>query len=115
VKLRKKYTTEGLNSEILYLSMKDSVLRRITNVFLSNKQIGETCVYFTQNELVSKTTFGYDKNLNVIRKLVYSTEDKTTQNHTFEYKYDRYNNWTSRNEFVNNEPVDMITRKIDYY
>jgi hypothetical protein len=115
VKQRKKYTTEGLNSEILYLSMNDSVLRRITNVFLPNRQIGETCIYFAGVELVSKTTYEYDKNLNVTRKLIYSTEDKTTQDHTFKYTFDKYKNWTSRNEFVNDVPVDMITRKIDYY
>ena len=115
LKQKKTYNPEGLNVETVYLTMHDSLLRRVTNVFLPNKQVGETCTYYSLNELVSKTTYEYDKKLNVIRKLIYSPQDKTTEKHTFEYTYDKYKNWTSRNEYINGEPVDMITRKIEYY
>ena len=115
LKQKKKYNPEGLNVETVYLTMKDSLLRRITNVFLPNKQVGETCIYYSPDELVSKTTYEYDKQLNIILKLIYSPQDNTTEKHTFEYKYDKYKNWTSRNEYINGEPVDMITRKIEYY
>lgn len=111
----KSYTHEGFVNEIKYLSMKDSLLRRVTNSYLPNNQLGETCSYYGQNELVSKTTFEYDENLNITSKLIWSPIDKTSVKHTFQYRYDKYKNWTSRNEFVNNEPVDMITRKLDYY
>lgn len=115
LKQEKKYSREGLNVETVYLTMKDSILRRVTNVFLPNKQVGETCIYYGRNELVSRTSYEYDEQLNLIRKLIYSAQDKTTETHTFEYTYDKYKNWTSRNEYLNKEPVDMIIRKIEYY
>jgi len=115
VKQRKIYNQEGLNVEVLYFTMADSLLRRITSTYLPGKLLGETCIYYGQNELVSKTSYKYDEQLNVISKLVYSAEDKTTATHSFEYTYDKYMNWISRNEFIDNKPVDMITRKIDYY
>jgi hypothetical protein len=114
-KQKNSYNQDGFIVEILYLSLADSLLKRITNIYLSNNKVGETCFFNDQDELVSKTTFKYDKQLNITSKLIYSPPDKKTEKHTFEYRYDKNHNWTSRNEFVNDEPVDMITRKIEYF
>jgi hypothetical protein len=109
------YNPEGLNVEILYLSLNDSLLKKSTYTYLSGKQVGEACFYDGKSELISKTTYLYDKQLNTTYKLLFYLLDKKTEKHLFVYKYDRHKNWTSRMEYINNEIDDIITRKLEYY
>jgi hypothetical protein len=112
--LKNIYNLEGLNVEILYLSLNDSLLKRSTYTYL-NKHVDEACFYNNKNELISKTTYKYDSQLNVTSKLTYYPFDKKTEKRTFEYEYDKNKNWTSLKEYINNEPGDIIIRKLEYY
>jgi hypothetical protein len=109
------YNPQGLNVEILYVTLKDSLVNRSTYSYLSNKQVGEACSYNGKSELSSKNTYKYDKQLNITEKLMYYPLEKTTDKHTFVYKYDEHNNWISRYEYINTKLDDMITRKLEYY
>jgi hypothetical protein len=109
------YNPEGLNVEILYLSLNDSLVKRLIYTYLSNKQVGEVCSYDGKNELISKTSYEYDKLLSITSKLTYSPPDSKTEKRTFEYKYDKNKNWTSLKEYLDNELVDIIIRKFEYY
>ena len=109
------YNPEGLNVEILYLTLNDSLLKRSTYTYLPNRQVDEACFYNNKNELISKTTYKYDSQLNVTSKLTYYPIDKRTEQHTFEYEYDKNKNWTSLKEYINNEPGDIIIREFEYY
>ena len=114
-KLKNKFNQEGLNVKILYLSLNDSLIKKSTYTYLSNKQVGEACFYNGKSELISKTTYQYDKQLNTTCKLLFYVLDKKIEKHLFVYKYDRHKNWTSRMEYINNEIDDIITRKLEYY
>ena len=114
-KQKKIYNPEGLNVEILYLSLNDSLIKKSTYTYLSNKQVGEACFYNGKNELISKTTYQYDKQLNTTGKLMFYVLDKKIEKHLFVYDYDKHKNWTSRKEYINNEIDDIITRKLEYY
>ena len=114
-KQENKYNRKGLNVEILYLSLKDSLIKKSTYTYLSNKQVGEACFYSGKNELISKTTYQYDKYLNTTGKIIFYVPDKKIEKHIFVYEYDENNNWTSRKEYINNEIDDIITRKLEYY
>jgi hypothetical protein len=114
-KQENKYNRKGLNVEILYLSLKDSLIKKSTYTYLSNKQVGEACFYSGKNELISKTTYQYDKYLNTTGKIIFYVPDKKIEKHLFVYEYDENNNWTSRKEYINNEIDDIITRKLEYY
>ena len=105
-KLKNKYNQEGLNVEILYLSLNDSLIKKSTYTYLSNKQVGEACFYNGKNELISKTTYQYDKQLNTTSKLVFYVLDRKIEKHLFAYEYDKYKNWTSRKEYINEEIDD---------
>ena len=114
-KLKNKYNKEGLREEILYLSLNDSLIKKSTYTYLSNQQVDEACLYDEKNELISKTTYKYDKQLNTTFKLIYYVPDKKTEKHIFVYEYDKYKNWTSRKEYMNSEIDEIITRKLEYY
>jgi|GEM_PF-2117218 hypothetical protein len=114
-KLKNTYNKKGLKVEILYLSLKDSLIKKSTYTYLSNRLVDEACFYNGENELISKTTYQYDKQLNTILKLVNYVPDKKIEKHIFVYTYDKYNNWTSRKEYINSEIDDIITRKLEYY
>ena len=101
--------------EILYLSLNDSLIKRSTYTYLSNKQVNEASFYNGKGELISKNTYEYDNQLNITGKLMYYPIEKTTEKHSFVYKYDTHNNWTSRYEYIDNKLGDMITRKLEYY
>jgi len=109
------YNPQGLNVEILYVTLKDSLVNRSTYSYLSNKQVGEVCSYNGKSELISKNRYEYDNQLNITGKLMYYALEKTSEKRSFVYKYDQHNNWTSRYEYINNKLDDMITRKLEYY
>ena len=109
------YNTEGFIAEVLYLSLNDSLIKRSTFTYLSNKQVGETCFYNGKNELISRTSCQYDKQLNTTDKLVFYILSNKNEKHHFVYEYDKLKNWTSRNEYLNNEVEDIITRKLEYH
>lgn len=114
-KQKKIYNPKGLNVEILYLSLNDSLIKRSTFTYLHNNQVGEACFYNGQNKLISKTTYEYDKQLNITSKLMYYPLDKKREKHTFVYEYDKHKNWTSRYDYINKDVNDIITRKLEYY
>lgn len=114
-KQKNRYTSDGLNVEICFFSMNDSLLKRSTYTYLSNKQVGEAYSYNDQSELISKTIYEYDSKINISSKLVFYPLDNKTEKYTFKYEYDKNKNWTSRYEYVDNELNDIITRKLEYY
>jgi hypothetical protein len=109
------YNLEGLNVEIIYLSLNDSLLKRSTYSYLPDKEVDEACYYNGDKELITKTTYKYDSQLNITVKLIYYPSDMKTVKHAFEYEYDKNKNWTSMKEYKDNEPNDIITRKLEYY
>lgn len=109
------YNKEGLNEEIRYLSLNDSLIKRSTYSYLANKLVGVACSYDANNELVSKTTYEYDGYKNMTLRAIDYPLEKTTEKHSFEYKYDQFNNWTFRYEYLNGQLDDIISRKLDYY
>ena len=60
-KLKNIYNREGLTLEILYLSLNDSLIKKTTYTYLTNKQVDEAYFYNSKGELISKTTYQYDK------------------------------------------------------
>lgn len=114
-KQKNKYNRKGLTVEILYLSLNDSLIKKTTYTYLSNKQVGEACFYNGKSELVSKTTYQYDKQLNTTHILMFYALGNKIEKHLFVYTYDRHKNWTSRMEYINNEIDDIITRKLEYF
>jgi hypothetical protein len=114
-KLKNKYNREGLKMEILYTSLNDSLIKKSTYTYLSNQQVDEAYFYNGKNELISKNTYQYDKQLNTTIKLIYYVADKKIEKHLFVYEYDKHKNWTSRKEFINGEIDDIIIRKLEYY
>lgn len=114
-KLKNKYNQEGLNVEILYLLLNDSLIKKSTYSYLSDKQVGEAGFYNGKNELISKTIYQYDKHSNTTSKIIFYIPDKKIEKHLFVYEYDKHKNWTSRKEYINDEIDDIITRKLEYY
>jgi len=114
-KQRYSWNKEGLNSELLYLTLNDSLIKRSTYTYQSNKLMSEAISYSANSELISKTNFEYDLNDNITIQLNYSEPAKTTEKHTFRYTYDQYKNWTFRYEYINDQLIDIISRELKYY
>jgi hypothetical protein len=114
-KLINKYNRKGLKMEILYLSVNDSLLKKSTYTYLPNKQVDEANFYNGKNELISRTTYQYDKQLTTISKVISYMSDKKIEKHLFVYEFDKHKNWISRKEYLNNDIDDIIIRKLEYY
>lgn len=109
------YNQKGLNVEILFLSMNDSLLNRSTYTYTPDRQVSESCNYNSKNILTVKTMYNYDNQLNIINKVIYYPLENTTEKNTFEYLYDKYKNWTSQKTYTNNEISDITVRELEYY
>jgi hypothetical protein len=110
-----KYNSKGLKEEILYLSMKDSLVKKTKYTYLENKKIDQTFVYNAENELLSTTTYKYDRQGNTIEILELLPDNKTPKKQVFQYKYDKRGNWTFLSQSANDVQENIMTRKVEYF
>lgn len=114
-KLIYAYNKDGLNSEISYKTLSGVLIKRIAYMYLSNKLPGEADQYDDKNKIISKTSYRYDENDNIILKQTNNIAAKLTETHAFKYTYDKYKNWIFRYEYIDNKLDDIISRKLEYY
>jgi len=69
-------------------------------------------IYYDENDS-PKETIKYTKNINGDNICVFSNKDNNAI--TYKYKYEEKMNWDYKIESVNNKPIKIVIRKIDYY
>jgi hypothetical protein len=68
----------------------------------------------SEGKVKSKTQYVYNKTEDKIEQIEYDENEKITRHHKMEYVYDRRNNWTMKTSYFNDDPYEIVIRKIKY-
>lgn len=94
-------------------------LGRTVNTFendLSNELLNSQTVKDSINQVISITKYKRNKNNDLIETLANYPKDSTKYEYTFDYEYDKKNNWTKQYQFDKEGKIESIkVRNIVYY
>lgn len=94
-------------------------LGKTVNTFendLSNEILNSQTVKDSINQVISITKYKRNKNNDLIETLANYPKDSTKYEYTFDYEYDKKNNWTKQYQFDKEGKIEsIIVRNIIYY
>lgn len=70
---------------------------------------------FYVGDIESKYTCHYDDKGSMIEQNWYNSDGSLDSSHTYQYQYDDQNNWIEKITYVNDKPIEITTRDIEYY
>ena len=75
----------------------------------------ESIKYGNEHQITSKFTYKYDEFNNLLEYNYQSFDENKSEKTSYNYEYDKYNNWTKRTRFINDIPKLITLREIAYY
>ncbi|MBF8150706.1 hypothetical protein ITJ86_12410 [Winogradskyella sp. F6397] len=93
----------------------DSTFDETKNKYHKNGELKESITVIGDDEFALIERNLYNKNGDLIEKTVKTTDGKTNDVWSYDFKYDLKNNWIEKVEFKNEKPLRIVNRTIEYY
>lgn len=109
-----KYTPEGKLSEESKFT-KDELTSKTVYTYDAKGNVVEKQVFDKDNALKQRVVSAFDKNDNEVEVKYFDKDGNVTKTETYEFVYDKKNNWTKKTMSVNGQRVTIFTQKLKYF
>ena len=109
-----KYTPEGKLSEESKFT-KDELTSKTVYTYNAKGNMVEKQVFDKDNALKQRVVSAFDKNDNEVEVKYFDKDGNVTKTETYEFVYDKKNNWTKKTMSVNGQRVTIFTQKLKYF
>ncbi len=89
--------------------------RKNAYIYDANGNRVEAAAFKQDGSLFYKTTWKYDEHGNQIEMNDYDSKNTLTNQSLRVIEYDKQGNWIKRTETVNEKPIQIAVREIEYY
>ncbi|WP_460484647.1 type IV secretion protein Rhs [Capnocytophaga sp. HP1101] len=108
------YNPEGKVSEESKFT-KDELTSKTLYTYDAKGNVIEKQVFDKDNVLKQRVTSTFDKNDNEVEVKYFDKDGNVTKTETYEFVYDKKNNWTKKTMLVNGKRAVIFTQKLKYY
>lgn len=109
------YDLFGNEIEHLYVDAYGVISSKSVSRYDEKNNVIESIEYGNEHQIVSKFIYKYDDFNNLLEYNHQSFDENKSEKTSYNYEYDKYNNWTKRTRFINDIPKLITLREIEYY
>ena len=126
ISLRSNFLKEKTNYQINYLYNKKGYLKSFVmysespyfgskRTYIRNREGEVLLEVFEKNNTKKKKYFKYDENNNIVELKVVGTDEQFPDKFTYQYTFDKYQNWIKKTTYLNGILNSIEERVISYY